>query len=443
MGDHRVTAPTQNLESALLDQRIALARAVVGSNPAGNRNLFLERPCDFERRHVSPLRAKGPDAQSLVDTLTAPDPVKAAIAGYRLADAEAMDEQSLYRRKSRRVEWPLTAALVLAVALAVLRPQDVISAIEFAMSLMNRAAEAAGAAPGYPGTRLPAPWADAIKWFWYLLPFVVFVLLAMNIYRQWSCSALTNYDNWKTARATAEAFRREIFRRIMAEPLPPHEAAKAPALLLRLEYFRRWQCEVQQAYFVRQRQAHRRNLRAEHRYKTAYWFAAAALFLFMLVSSVSTLDEQGARSFMPVWLAAALSRLSPIEGFGLDIVLIFAIILAGAMWHYRSVNARLENSLRQAARFHIMQQNFADILGDRLQQTRLAAAAGNERAVREYMARVHSMMSLELNDWVRLADLDRGNERATFQPAEAAVDDDGEARSWQGPLSAQPARTSF
>lgn len=408
---------TGTLESGTVDETalgavIERAKRIVGENGDKNFNLFLERPCDFERRHVSPLRHHGPEAEALVKCLTS-RPVITAINEYREDDASALIEQAAYRTKTRRIALPMFIALAVAVLLAIVRPEGVIWFVGKFLKLDPAAAE-------------------TFQRLWYqFMPWVVLLGLIANALMQFLLSPLKNYNDWMTARATAEALRREIFRRIMAEPLPASEADKAWPLLLRLEYFRRWQAQVQHAYFLRQRARHMRTIAGDRRAKWCYVAAMAALFGFLLLSLIASRDEQGASAFVPLFVSGLLSKVAFVETWGLDYVLLLVVALTGALWFYFFFNARLENSVRQAARFATMERNFKDILGEepggRLYQARMAAAKGNERAVREYMVRVHSMMSLELNDWVRLSELDQGNDRATYRPAEPAAAASGTA----------------
>ncbi len=107
-------------------------------------------------------------------------------------------------------------------------------------------------------------------------------------------------------------------------------------------------------------------------------------------------------------------------------LLLFGFVTAAVLAYYVVLNSA-NAAKRNAPRFKIMAENFDDLLGGRLQAARREVALGQEAALRDYVDRVHSVMSLEINDWVRLADLDLGRDERFLRtgrdtPQAATVD---------------------
>lgn len=92
-----------------------------------------------------------------------------------------------------------------------------------------------------------------------------------------------------------------------------------------------------------------------------------------------------------------------------------ALIAAGAKLH-----AMLNASVRNAPRYANMRAKFSALAAD-IETVRAAAVRGDETAVRAYMARVHSIMSIELNDWVNIAELEAGRLKKEPQTAQPVV----------------------
>ena len=376
--------------------RLARAERIIGWNPPQNFKMKAETLANFDANHVAPLRCFGEEAQPLVACLEqggpSAEPVRVAVEVYGKQDGESESKRKSYESRRNWAFAPFVLAIAVAVLYAVLRPGEI----------ADRLHDWAGVARE---TVLPTFEAVHTR-----LPWVVLVSLILAPLVEWWSGADQLYRDRQRARGTAEAMRREMFQRLMdASP-----AAGAPdpiwLLVLKLEYFRRWQVEVQQAYFGNKARQHRGNVTWAFRAKVGVVVVVAILAALLGLSYLVGLDEQGASGWMPLSVGAALSCIAAIEHLGVDQVLIVLLLLGAlvaASLGYRSLR---DNSLRNDARFANMIENFAALGGKHLDDARRAAVRGDEAAVRHYVERVHSLMSIELNDWVRLADLDQGRE---------------------------------
>jgi hypothetical protein len=178
-------------------------------------------------------------------------------------------------------------------------------------------------------------------------------------------------ERWMTARARAETARLSYFT-ALAEL---GEAAPDPAFdLLKLEYFRRYQYDVQ-ANFYRNRgrqhdKAAQKNLRLG---STAVLFSAAAAG----TSGVVGLTTGGA--------ATALGALG---------------VLGAALASYAAARENTSQDQRNAERYGRTQEALENIGGERLDRVRSAVAQGNAQALAEFVAAVNEQISLEHRQWL-------------------------------------------
>ncbi len=249
-------------------------------------------------------------------------------------------------------------------------------------------------------------------------PWLVYGALIFAALQRVRFRPTTHFRLWQQERAKAEAMRREVFKRVLEQR--GDGGAQPFELLLKLEYFRRWQVELQRDYFKKRGAEHERGIRRAAFLNGLSIVIMAALGVVLLFSATAGYDEQG----MPgAWLRLpldALSRLPFSEAWNWDYwLLLFGFVTAAVLAYYVVLNSA-NAAKRNAPRFATMGENFGDLLGTfnngewvvakRLSDARNGAAAGQEAALRDYVDRVHSVMSLEINDWVRLADLDLGRD---------------------------------
>jgi hypothetical protein len=239
----------------------------------------------------------------------------------------------------------------------------------------------------------------------------VFVSLSIASALALCLRPISYYQKWNEARGTAEAFRRALFERIMDAKVTENPG-DLPRLPLFLEYFRRYQIELQQAYFDTRGQEHEWSAKFA---KGLEWTVVAGLVAWCIAdlgTAWSGTSEQGAAGWPRAgasswtWASGHLQSIetSMSDVFMLGTSVVLALIAAGAKLH-----VMLNASIRNAPRYAGMRENFS-IVKTELDTVRAAAANGDEAAVRAYMARVHSIMSNELGDWVKFAELDGGQQ---------------------------------
>jgi hypothetical protein len=263
-------------------------------------------------------------------------------------------------------------------------------------------------------------------------------LLVSSVLALWLRPA-AHYKSWNEARGTAEAFRRELFERIIDAKVTEKTGA-VPRLSLILAYFTRYQIELQTAYHQTRGREHQWNAGLAYWTEIIVFLGLCFWSMLVLGAMLSGGTEQGALSgaWWPsgVWLGLA-SHLQGIETSTSDftafgIALLLALIAGGLRLH-----STLNASIRNAPRYAQMQENFKTFKDD-VNSVRAEAVRGGpegEASVRRFMARVHSAMSVELNDWVNIAELEAGRLKPAAQPSAAAPVPPPDTQS-QGPIPA-------
>lgn len=376
---------------------------IIGENfPSNNRSMHAP---EFETRHLAPLRAFGDDAAPLVACLETA-PVRAAFAQYAKSDDTAAMAQKSYKWLSTAIVIPTVMALGVCAILALISP---------AWMTGNLAFWFGGQPSDYDGwIRLGLPWA-------------ICILLAATPIAKAIGKPGKLFEDWHYNRGGAEAMRREIFSRVMSArpsepvPAPPNGiAADSWLLMLKLEYFRRWQVEVQYAYFRERPKQEWLKLQTRAKWATRIYQGLIGLMVALLF--LMSIAGWGEQEYSPALsrLGAFVPALGYLEQLQTDYILFFALALAGVAAAYFIVTSQYVNPLQNMARCKNMEANYKQIVNERLDDARAAAMRGDQEMVQHYIDRVHSMMSIETNDWVRLKKLDDGLDVSTYNLDPAA-----------------------
>jgi hypothetical protein len=367
---------------------------VVGRNPPTNRQLQVDR-------HVERLAVHA-EAAPLVEVLKSAA-VQAVFQRYDEVDATADSEQKAYKRS----QWLLLTPLGVAVTVGLLNfmiPASEIGVWFDRLGMSPLEAEVS--------VRQWSTWAIFLSLF--LVP-----LLALGL------RPFLHYELWMRARATAEGLRRELFERVMAEKSIGRGSGTAlPLLLLKLEYFRRYQMEIQSVFHDTRGRQHEVAANRARILRQVFILLLLVWVLLCIGANLSGLAEQGA---LPVpapvsgLVAIATSWLQRIEIYDFDVAALALSVGLALIYAAVLLNSFLSSSVRNAARYKIMRENFRQ-LNDELGAVRAAAVQQDEAAVQAFVARVHSVMSLELADWVRLGDLDHGKDSAKYGHSDQRAD---------------------
>jgi hypothetical protein len=371
----------------------------VGTNPTGNIHLQPEQ-------HAARLRTAFPLTAPLYRILTENqfatsmrDPAKRVNAAatmnlYELADDQAMKCQTKY---NHAIKW-----IFVAIAVAVF-----LSGVATNWGIPKDVTTPWGA-NGANGT-------NKVKIEWLARPlFIVFTYLALLVPLTVALLIKSRryYENWQTKRGEAEFLRRRLFEDVMDTDVAASPGSALP-LRLKLEYFRRYQLELQREYYKVKGGIH--HVSAARVGKYVMWcgiILSLWLFAFILESCAAISDQAG---WLPEFAgfahhATSFAQVLTVKNW--DIYFLAVALLLSVFLGVIYVNVLLKANVRNAKRFKIAEQNLDYLSGTELAAARAAADADNAEGVWNFIHRVHSVMSAEFNEWVQLRDLDANRDVA-------------------------------
>jgi SMODS and SLOG-associating 2TM effector domain 1 len=221
---------------------------------------------------------------------------------------------------------------------------------------------------------LAGTWADVLSVIIGLVAVLSGGLASMSLFRVREGNLL---EAWMSVRAQAETARLLYFSTLA-------QAADAgtsdpPLGLLKLEYFRRYQIDVQIAFYAGRGEAHRR-----------------AADLTLLIGGFAVAAGAVAAGAAGV-LAATDTRWAALAALGV-------IGTAGAA--YAATREAVNQDRRNAERYG-RTLSALEILRGRLDDVRAGVLAGSQQLLDEYVAAVHEQLSLEHREWLSGAESTR------------------------------------
>ncbi len=297
-------------------------RVAVGKNQPDD---YVISPLD----HAKQFRERAPSLAGLLEGSR----VKGQAESYQVADHEAGEAQKRFQSLSSRARWCVFVAAC------------------FTGSLL-----ALGNFADWSG-----PWREALAVVLPVGGLVSGVLAGIWLNQIGSGKLLSR---WMEKRAEAESQRLRYFSHV-TEPSDDLETG-----ILQLEYFRRFQLDVQRTYYLRRGQDHR---------------AASEGAVSMSSWSMGVFA-----------LANGLVVLQGIEWAGIAAVAVAAQAFASLVANREAVGQDTRNSERYARTWQTLQE-----LSERLDEVRWATASGNKEALPQFVEAVHEQLSLEHRQWLK------------------------------------------
>ena len=307
------------------------AAGIIGSGSPGDYPLS---PVE----HAEQLKTSAPKLAAL---LTRSAPVELA-RQYAEADTEALAAERTFKRWVIRANWA-----VLATATA--------SALLMAVALLT------GTLGGLTQTTLIVL---------ALIGVAAGGIASMSLFRVKEGRLL---EDWMTARARAETKRLSYFSYIVNSSLQPLDLQLE---LLKLEYFRRYQLDLQLAYYKTRRLGHRNS--AE---RTLSISAGSVLVAAIASGAAGVLG-----ALRSEW--AALGSLA---------------VFGAALQAFAASRESLNQDRRNAERYDNTAQALQG-LRERLDDVRLGISAGSTSVLGEYVGAVQDQLSLEHRQWLEGAE---------------------------------------
>jgi hypothetical protein len=301
----------------------------------------VDSPNDYRLspvEHAEQLRASAP---KLAAVLTSTAPVELA-RQYAEADTEALVAERTFKRWVIRANWAVLAtATVSALLMAAALLESTLGALTQTILIVLALA---GVASGG--------------------------IASMSLFRVKEGRLL---EDWMMARARAETKRLSYFSYIANASVGPVD----PQLeLLKLEYFRRYQLDLQLAYYKSRRSRHRNS--AE---RTLDISAASVLVAAIASGAAGVLG-----ALRSEW--AALGSLA---------------VFGAALQAFAASREALNQDRRNAERYDNTAQALQG-LRERLDDVRLGIAAGSTSVLSEFVGAVQDQLSLEHRQWLEGAE---------------------------------------
>lgn len=214
---------------------------------------------------------------------------------------------------------------------------------------------------------------------------------------------------WYDARGKAEANRRHLFMAVLnSEPTSGAQATTndVPLLSQKLEYFRRYQIEVQQDYYAGKSKDNKGGARRAAWARVAAFVAFVLMFMVMLVTLLAKLSEQGAQ-WLPDTMTIALLEFAQ-RGWD-DFAVLAALFFLGTYVYLQLKSVLLRESINH--------RRFGNALGQLRQATsptpgqaelkvpspladaRKAAVEGNRTRVEQFLRDTNRLLASEVGDW--------------------------------------------
>jgi hypothetical protein len=213
------------------------------------------------------------------------------------------------------------------------------------------------------------------------------------------------FDKWMKSRAEAEIARVALFDAVIKTEEEAHSGEIA-LLPLKLEYFRRYQLDVQRRYYRGRGAAHAASVWRNNRLLGAS--------VFITVASVS-LGALAGLHLVAAWqlpLPAPLQSMSlSLAGPGTNRLLLGLGVIASGLYGLGVARSLMDLDERNASRYLTTADNLTYLMETQLPQAREAAASGALEDVLTFVRSVQSLISSEHQEWIVLGSRERNLER--------------------------------
>lgn len=274
---------------------------------------------------------------------------------------------------------------------------------------------AVGLAPAVAPALLLGTTEAAAKW---VATALIYAALLFSLLIARRLEKRETYETWSEARGSAEYVRRKVLELIMQadEPVRPGELPLWP---LKIEYFRRYQFDVQETYHNRRASENERIAKIAKALIVPCALSVLVWLLALAAEVMAAWGEQGPLpAVVPAFAYRAMSVMQRLTMDYTDIKWLAVGLGTAGVYALVFLLTTLNGKLRNAARFRRSAENFAHLRSKDLEAARRAAASepADVAGVMGFVGRVHAIMSNELSDWVRLAKLDTGAEHDAANP---------------------------
>lgn len=209
---------------------------------------------------------------------------------------------------------------------------------------------------------------------------------------------LKPFDKWMRSRAEAEISRIGLFTTV-SEARETSRPDEVPLLPLKLEYFRRYQLDIQLDYYSGRGKQHREAADKRKVFRDGIGLLGplvGAFALAMVILATSTDVDSALQSLLNGGISEARQH-TAVRELGLLSGVISAAILSALNAH-----SLLSQDRRNASRYESVYNNLLFLQREYLPAARQAAAEGNEEEVLSFINAVNTQISSEHQEWIDL-----------------------------------------
>jgi hypothetical protein len=291
--------------------------------------------------------------------------IQSIITAFETADKQAVDAQARYKRVARLRLYTGVAATIV-------------------------------------GATFILPLDEWLRGFLSIPTTIQYSCLAVSIVAALHLIRSKPFDAWMKARAKAEIARVELFKQIMKAVDDAAQPGELALLPLKLEYFRRYQLDVQLRYYQGRGQEHARAAG-----ETARW-QRISIALTVLAGAIAVI---AATKFLvdlapvPGWIKD-LSRIvqSHLPLWSNKAVLAIGIV-ASTLFGASISRSLMDLDERNASRYLTTAANLKHLRDAGLEAARADAAAGLIDKVKGFVDTVQDQVSTEHREWILLGDI--------------------------------------
>jgi hypothetical protein len=319
---------------------------------------------DWQLRPNEHAEGLPPDARALKRVLESEE-LKRLIAQFREADAAAIKAQANYKKIG---SWGLWAATIATIVGAFFL--------------------------------LPAePWLNDLTRTVFSVVQLCLLGIAFGMAR-W-LAMKKPFNTWMQKRAEAELARVELFNQVVRAG-EVVQGDDIPLLPLKLEYFRRYQLDVQQRYYQRRGKQHEDRSWRNNRLLT---LSSGITILVLVLGMFSALE------FLEAWGLISPDWLVPLPEFlrvpQINRIMLAMGVIASAFYGLGISLSLMDLDERNASRYQTTAENLEYLTNTNLAEARKAAAANDSQTVYNFVAKIQALISSEHQEWILLSARER------------------------------------
>ncbi len=209
------------------------------------------------------------------------------------------------------------------------------------------------------------------------------------------------FDLWMKARARAEIARISLFDQVMNGDDPSSHPDELPLLPLKLEYFRRYQLDVQRRYYAGRGLQHAQAAGQTRRWQIESLCLSGVGVAVAILALLRIAVEHG--GLLPQWVEHVYATVPTLPGWTNKAVLATGII-ASAFFGASVSRSLMDLDERNASRYLTTAANLNHIYETDLEGARASAATGATDEVMAFVEGVQRMVSAEHQEWILLSE---------------------------------------